>query len=192
MYQNFTAKFFVLMAVMIMAPSIAKTESNKKTFPAGITNHIKYLEALCNAPSDDSTLPKTDLAVVDVADLNQDGIDDYVIDDSKIVCEDKTNPLHPRGGIGVIVFIGTADTADGVKKSFSETLLSVRVERKAESPIVWVGMSPFFCGKTAPEETEVIPLCERPLAWDPTAKMFNIVPFPETKEPTETKEPSNP
>lgn len=119
-------------------------------------------------------------AYIQQADLNGDGITDYVMDDAQISCEGAESLFAGSGGSAVTVFAGTQN---GAAKVFSQNVFAVKLERDRRPPRLYLGVGGKLCGQKNTEDMSnaQLSLCLRPLRWDAKRHVLDFAPLAEKK-----------
>ena len=138
--------------------------------PAEVIAEIIRLEAEC----DGKPPLKTDLNTVQKADINGDGVTDYVISDGQVDCAIGASFRHGNGGTGVIIFAGTAT---GAVKAYDDTVFDVKVENGK----AWVGVGGHRCGQGEFKSRADAISCDLPLLWNAAKQKFEEAPVSQAR-----------
>lgn len=115
-------------------------------------------------PGDKSGLLQT-------ADLNGDGVTDWVLDQGVYVCNGAASLFGGSGGSQVSVWAGRRD--GGASQPFSHGAFGAKVENGR----VWLSVGGELCGQnTAGRSRAEYQGCERPLVWNTRSAAFEFAP----------------
>jgi len=157
-------------------------EAKETNIPDAVIAEIKSLENECRL--EESSTPQSDsnYDYIKRADLNGDGIDDYVIEDGYVPCEAGASFRHGNGGTGVIIFAGTSN---GAIKAFDKTVFGISIEGASSKPVAWVAVGGHYCGQKTFVSRAAAIRCDRPLIWNASSKQFNFAPLKKARFPSE-------
>jgi hypothetical protein len=117
--------------------------------------------------------------IVKRADLNADGITDFMFFDDDIYCEMGASFRNGNGGVGVVIFVGTKD--GNAKLAFEKTVYDARIEKVNSKNIVWLTVGGAYCGQKNFKSRSDAIACERPLVWNKSTENFDFALPSETK-----------
>ena len=151
--------------------------------PAEVRKAIAALDARCRAlggsPDDSPHLAQG-------ADLNGDGVMDYVVDINAYNCDGAPAALGAAAtGGGVTVYVGGPNNT--ARAAWIGAGFGVKVEgagpRPVQKPRVWLDIVGADCGQA---NAAALPMssrrpCSRPLTWNPTTLTFAYAPLSEAR-----------
>lgn len=137
--------------------------------PATVAADLKEVAAECTGVGG---RPVTDQAVRQ-ADLNGDGKGDFVLFFGWINCEGAASVYGDRAK-GVYVYAG--DGSGGAQRAFQESAYDVQVEGTGPAAKVWLTVSGGLCGQKQAATFAEEKFCDRPLAWNGSARKFDFAP----------------
>lgn len=144
-----------------VAASVAATSAGAQPMPLLVDAFVKDLANRCGgkpviAPS----------SLIDRIDLNGDGVAEWLVDASRVVC----TPPRPQGPFGVpfTVFLGRAD--GGATPAFQRSIYAVAMRREGDgSRSIWLTLGGPDC-----EEPDIEKRCERRLIWSREAERLDL------------------
>lgn len=140
--------------------------------PAPVLAAVQEMDAMCRefgTPGDKSGLLRS-------ADLNGDGVADWVLDQGVYVCEGAASLFGGSGGSQVSVWAGRP--GGGVSEPFSHGAFGVTIDGGR----AWLTVGGELCGQnTAGRSRAEYAHCERPLRWDARAQAFAFAPVSESR-----------
>ncbi|MDO4879641.1 MAG: hypothetical protein Q3966_10200 [Neisseria sp.] len=138
--------------------------------PLAVEEELNELAAFCRQLGG---RPHGFEGAVEQADLNGDGITDYVLDDGELQCYGTRGVFGGFHGCGVTVFVGRA--GGGAEKSFLHGAFGSRVDRRGRQAVLYLGMAGEACGQDiAGKKRGEYERCSRPLKWNPAGQKFEI------------------
>lgn len=150
----------------------ASTVSAQGRPPAAVLAAVQDMDTMCRefgTPGDKSGLLQT-------ADLNGDGVTDWVLDQGVYVCNGAASLFGGTGGSPVSVWAG--QPGGGASAPFTHYAQGARIE----SGRVWLTVGGELCGKgKAGLSRADMEYCERPLAWNARAGTFDWAPLGEIR-----------
>lgn len=108
------------------------------------------------------------------ADLNTDGMDDFVLFTGWIRCENAWSVYGDRLK-GVQIFV--ADSRGNALEAFTGSAYDVRIETTADGTRLWLTLSDLDCGRSRTASFAEAVFCERPLVWDAVGGRFDYAPL---------------
>lgn len=147
--------------------------------PAAVQAHVAGLHKECREYGG-SPGPAPDL--VKSADLNGDGLADYVVNIGAYVCEGAASALAAgQSGAGVTVFAG--GPGGTATQAFSDTVYAANIETKAGKAQVFMEVGGAACGQ---RNAANVPFsnwtfCARPLVWNPAKRVFDYAPLSQAR-----------
>lgn len=103
------------------------------------------------------------------ADLNGDGMEDFVLDVGGINCDGAASIYGDREK-GVAVYVG--DGKGGATHAFSDSVYGSKIEGGK----LWLGVAGERCGRKRAADFAGESFCDRPIAWNAAAKKFDYAP----------------
>jgi hypothetical protein len=119
--------------------------------PAAVAAVLGDLTTLCSDAGGEPRAGDT----VRRADLNADGLDEFVLFAGWFVCENAVGVLGDREKI-LVVFAG-----DGASEAFSDAVFDAKLESKDNATELWVTTSAERCGRPAARRFAEETFCER-------------------------------
>lgn len=146
-----------------------------KQLPVEVQKHIAGLAKSCKEMGGK---PSKSPGLLSFADLNADGIVDYIVDVQQFNCEGAGASAFTNGqsGSDVSVYAGTPDGQ--ARQAFAGSVYSVQLDKAAEPPKLTVGVAGLACGQknAASLPFSAIKSCERVLVWDAGKKALVLGP----------------
>lgn len=179
----------ILIGFSVNGYSDAFAESNKHIIqdklPSAVIETIRVAEEDCRIDKSDTkqkmkTNPDN---IVQRADINGDGITDYMFFDSNIYCEAGASFRQGNGGVGVVIFAGIKN--GGAIEAFGKTVSGARIEKSGSKNVVWVAVGGGYCGQENLKSKADAISCDRPLVWDSKTEKFDFAPLSEARFPTQ-------
>ena len=161
-------KQFVLGNVVVLfccAPAQAATPP----LPAVVAKAVKDTAAIC---IEVGGKPDTSNAVKR-ADLNGDGIEDYVIDVGSVNCDGAASVYGDREK-GVAVYVG--DGKGGATEAFSDMSYGMTLDGTGPAAKLWLSVSGQSCGKPPAKDFASENFCDRPIVWNAKTRKFDFGP----------------
>jgi len=165
--QSITMKKFLLIGAILMQPVYGAK------LPASVDSELQELARFCRLLGG---RPHGFQQAVERADLNGDGITDYVLDDSELQCYGASGSVGMfgnRNGGGVTVFLGRADGK--AEKVFYYSAFGAKIDYVGKQAKLYLGMAGTYCGQTPEsEKRDGYEKCSRPLKWNDKSRRFQI------------------
>jgi hypothetical protein len=114
--------------------------------------------------------------VITFADSTKQDIIDYIINDTKIMCEHPSVTFRhgAQGNKDIIIYSGTMTDA---VKAFSMTVHDAYLEKEDSQKTVWVVVSGGYCGqKNSAGKADAVS-CDIPLVWNMMTRSFDLAPL---------------
>lgn len=154
------------LAALLLTPAFAAAAP----LPEAVAHELETLAYVCRLSSG---RPYGFRHAVEQADLNGDGIDDYVVDDGELQCYGGSGIFGSRQGGGVSVFVGRA--GGGAEKSFFHGAFGSRIDYTGRHATAYLGVAGALCGQRREDEERYgYEKCSRPLKWNAQARRFEI------------------
>ncbi|MEZ5474637.1 MAG: hypothetical protein R3E72_06480 [Steroidobacteraceae bacterium] len=154
---------------LLAALAVMANANAAEKLPAPVAKAMRDIAAVC---SDVGGKPQMKDAL-QRADLNADGLMDYVVNVAGVNCEGAVSVYGDREK-GVMVF--TADAKAGAHEAFNDSVYGVRLERSQSSARLWLTVSGEGCGKKPAANFASEAFCERPLVWNAKTGKFAYAP----------------
>jgi hypothetical protein len=142
--------------------------------PAVVAKAVKDTAAIC---TEVGGKPDTSNAVKR-ADLNGDGIEDYVLDVGSVNCDGAASVYGDREK-GVIVYVG--DGKGGATEAFNDMSYGMTIEGAGPAAKLWLGVSGQACGKPPAKDFASENFCDRSLVWNAKTRKFDYAPVSTVK-----------
>ncbi len=144
------------------------------------TENACLLESLKGKQITEQRPIKSDLnRVIKRADLNHDGLTDFIIFTYSIYCELGAAFMWGNGGIPVGIYVGTPD--GNASYAFDKTVWSVYIEQEGNKSVVWVGVGGGYCGQKHFKSRADAIRCDRKLLWDSNTQQFEFAPLEQAR-----------
>lgn len=157
------------LVVALMAAGVAQAQGRP---PAPVLAAVQAMDTMCRefgTPGDKSGLLRA-------ADLNGDGVADWVLDEGAYVCEGAASLFGGSGGSQVSVWAGRRD--GGASEPFTHGAFGAVIDGGR----LWLMVGGEMCGqKTAGLARAEYEGCRRPLAWDARTGRFDFAPVSEAR-----------
>jgi hypothetical protein len=162
----------IVLSLLVAAGSIAAAAEPK--LPAPVSAWLKGAADLCREVEGKPSL--TD--AVKRADLNGDGVEDYVVTVEGIRCEGAASIYGDREK-AMAVFVG--DDKGGATQAFSDSAFGLEVKPDGARSKLWLTVMGQQCGRKPAKDFASEAFCERPLLWDPARRMFDCAPVSQVR-----------
>jgi hypothetical protein len=142
--------------------------------PAVVAKAAKETAAICSevgGKADTSNAVKR-------ADLNGDGIEDYVLDVGAVNCDGAASIYGDREK-GVIVYVG--DGKGGATEAFNDMSYGMTIEGAGPAAKLWLTVSGQSCGKPPAKDFASENFCDRSLVWNAKTRKFDYAPVSTVK-----------
>ena len=142
--------------------------------PAVVAKAVKDTAAICTeagGKADTSNAAKR-------ADLNGDGIEDYVLDVGAVNCDGAASVYGDREK-GVIVYVG--DGKGGATEAFNDMSYGMTLEGAGPAAKLWLTVSGQSCGKPPAKDFASENFCDRSLVWNAKTRKFDYAPVSTVK-----------
>ena len=143
--------------------------------PAVVAKAVKDTAAICTEAGG-----KADTSnAVKRADLNGDGIEDYVLDVGSVNCDGAASVYGDREK-GVLVYVG--DGKGGATEAFNDMSYGTTLEGTGPSAKLWLTVSGRSCGKPPAKDFASEKFCDRAIAWNAKTGKFDFAPVSTAKK----------
>ena len=165
-------------ALLAAAPAMAQPRPAAYA-PAALTKDVMELGALCR---DSTGKPGRSPGLIQMADLNGDGLTDYVLDLNKYNCEGAASAMGAgQSGAAVSIYVG--GPGNTARKVWNGLAFEAAIEGAAPKARVWLAIQGLDCGQ---KNAANVPManqkgCNRPLDWNPAKGTFTYAPLSEAK-----------
>lgn len=176
------SKFFLLLLLFTFCTNYAEAfAAQELNLPPAVIAEIHNLEEECRLDKTSTQQNEFSYDYMKYADLNGDGIKDYIIEDAYIPCEAGASFRHGNGGTGVIILAGTSDDAI---KAFDKTVFGISIEKDNSKSVAWVAVGGHYCGQKTFVSRAASISCDRPLVWNASSKQFDFAPLKQSRFPS--------
>ena len=131
---------FVAASVVAFFCCAAAQAAAAPPLPAVVAKAVKEVAAVCNENGGKANMTNA----VKRADLNGDGIEDYVLDVGSVNCDGAASVYGDREK-GVLVYVG--DGKGGATEAFNDMSYGVTLEGTGSAAKLWLAVSGQLCGK---------------------------------------------
>jgi hypothetical protein len=160
---------FVAASVAVFFCCVTARAAAPPPLPAVVAKAVKETAAICTEVGG-----KPDTAnAVRRADLNGDGIEDYVLDVGSVNCEGAASVYGDREK-GVIVYVG--DGKGGATEAFNDMSYGMAVEGTGPAAKLWLTVSGQSCGKPPAKGFASENFCDRAIVWNAKTRKFEYGP----------------
>ena len=159
---------FVAASVVVLF-CCAAARAADPPLPAVVAKAVKDTVAVCTevgGKADTSNAIKR-------ADLNGDGIEDYVLDVGSVNCEGAASVYGDREK-GVIVYVG--DGKGGATEALNDMSYGMKVEGTGPAAKLWLTVSGQSCGKPPAKDFASENFCDRSVVWNAKTRKFDYGP----------------
>ena len=142
--------------------------------PAVVAKAVKDTAAICTevgGKADTSNAVKR-------ADLNGDGIEDYVLDVGSVNCDGAASIYGDREK-GVLVYVG--DGKGGATEAFNDMSYGMTLEGAGPAAKLWLTVSGQSCGKPPAKDFASENFCDRAIVWNAKTRKFDFAPVSTVK-----------
>ena len=174
------AAFLGLAAVLLAAPALAgKADAalDAGGTPAAVKAYIADLDRSC---ADFGGTPNKSPTLMKWADLNGDGVTDYVVDVGAYDCGGAASAMsNGQSGSTVVVFAGGKDGS--AVKAYQGSVYGITIS-EGDKPVMSVNLSGADCGQNTDDVSfSNWKSCTRALRWNAGSKSFAFGPLSEAK-----------
>jgi hypothetical protein len=168
--------------VMLLAPAVTFAQGapvRTAALPTAVRQSIAEMNAICR---DASGTPGRSPELIKIADLNGDGMNDYVVDMGSFNCEGAASVMvNGQSGANVTVFVGGPNNT--AAKAWTDSVYGNRIDRTGARPRLYVDVAAISCGQrnAANLAFAAWQFCSRPLNWNATKKAFEFAPMAEKR-----------
>lgn len=152
----------------------ATAQAASPPLPATAGKALKESAAVC---TDSGGKPDTSKAI-QRADLNGDGIEDYVLDVRGIQCDGAASAYGDRDML-VTVFVG--DGKGGAREAFTGSVFGMSVQGTGASAKLWLTVMGQGCGKKPARDFASETFCDRSIVWNAKTQKFDWAPVASVK-----------
>ncbi|CAN5232971.1 hypothetical protein BH11PSE2_BH11PSE2_19900 [soil metagenome] len=117
------------------------------------------------------------------ADLNGDGLTDWVINEGAFKCPGSAQLFGGASGASIMVFAG--EPGGDAKQSFSGYGFGVALNGPAAKRVLWIKTTGVACGQRSATRKEDEISCDRPVQWNAAAKRFEMAPIFKARIPSQ-------
>jgi hypothetical protein len=142
--------------------------------PAAVAKAVKETAAICTEVGGKADTSQA----VKRADLNGDGIEDYVLDVGSVNCDGAASVYGDREK-GVLVYVG--DGKGGVTEAFNDMSYGMTLEGTGPAAKLWLTVMGRQCGKPAAKDFASENFCDRALVWNAKTRKFDYAPVSTVK-----------
>jgi hypothetical protein len=151
----------------LLSGAAAHAQSSK--LPAVVATDLKAVAAQCVEVGGKALTTEA----VKRADLNGDGMEDFVLDVGSINCDGAAGIYGDREK-GVTVYVG--DGTGGAKSAFSDSVYGATIEGTGPAATLWLTVSGQQCGKKPAADFARENFCDRSIAWNAKTQKFDYAP----------------
>jgi hypothetical protein len=142
--------------------------------PAAVAKAVKETAAICTEVGGKADMSQA----VKRADLNGDGIEDYVLDVGSVNCDGAASVYGDREK-GVLVYVG--DGKGGATEAFNDMSYGVTLEGTGPAAKLWLTVSGQACGKPPAKDFASEKFCDRAIVWNAKTRKFDFAPVSTVK-----------
>ena len=147
--------------------------------PAALTKDVFDLAAACR---DYGGKPGKSPGLIQMADLNADGLTDYVLDLNAYNCEGAASAMGAgQSGAAVSVYVGGAGNT--ARKVWNGLAFQAKIEGAPAKPRLWLAIQGLDCGQKDAARRAMADQkgCNRPLNWNAAKSTFTYAPLAEAR-----------
>jgi hypothetical protein len=164
---------FALAGSVVLVCCVA-AQAAAPPLPAVVAKAVKDTAAIC---TEVGGKPDTSNAVKR-ADLNGDGIEDYVLDGGSVNCDGAASIYGDREK-GVLVYVG--DGKGGATEAFNDMSYGMTLEGAGPTAKLWLTVSGLSCGKPPAKDFASENFCDRAIVWNAKTRKFDFAPVSTVK-----------
>jgi hypothetical protein len=164
---------FVAASVVVLF-CCATAHAAAPPLPTVVAKAVREIAAVCN--ENDGKADMTN--AVKHADLNGDGIEDYVLDVGSVNCVGAASVYGDRAK-GVIVYVG--DGKGGATEAFNDNSYGATLDGAGPAAKLWLTVSGRLCGKPPAQDFASENFCDRSLVWNAKTRKFDYAPVSTVK-----------
>lgn len=157
---------------LVLAVALAGAAEPK--LPAPVAAWVKAAADVCREVEGKPTVTNA----VQRADLNGDGVEDYLVSVEGIQCDGAASIYGDREK-ALAVLVG--DGKGGATEAFADSAFGTRIERDGAKAKLWLAVMGAQCGKKPAKDFASETFCERPLLWDSAKRKFDYAPVSSVK-----------
>jgi hypothetical protein len=171
---------WTLAALVVLTASSAAAQPRPPGYaPASLTKDVLELHAQCRHAGG---TPAKSPGLIQTADLNADGLTDYLLDINHYNCEGAASAMGAgQSGAAVAIYVGGAGNT--AEKVFSGLAFEAKIEGAAPKVRVWLTIQGLDCGQRNAASVSMANQvgCTRPLNWDTARHTFLYAPLSEAR-----------
>ncbi len=169
-----------LAALAVLTGAAASAQPRPPGYaPASVTKDVLDLHAQCR---DAGGKPGKSPGLIQMGDLNGDGLTDYLVDINHYNCEGAASAMGAgQSGAVVSIYIGGPDNT--AQKVYGGLAFEAKIEGAAPKVRVWLTIQGLDCGQRNAASVSMADQvgCTRPLNWDPSKHTFRFAPLAEAR-----------
>ena len=166
---------FVAASVVVLFCCVAAQAAAATPLPAVVATAVKDTAAVCTEVGGKADTTNA----VKRADLNGDGIEDYVLDVRSVNCDGAASVYGDREK-QVLVYV--SDGKGGATEAFNDVSYGVTLEGTGPSAKLWLTVSGRSCGKPPAKDFASEKFCDRAIAWNAKTGKFDFAPVSTAKK----------
>ncbi len=172
-----------LLVVLILAAAIAPAQRPPVRFANQLPMAVRKAVALANDTCREAGgAPGKSPDLVRYADLNGDGIGDYVVDWAAHDCQGAVSAMV-NGQSGSMVVVLAGGPGNIAAEAYSASVYGAKIETIAGKSTLWVDVAALDCGQ---RNAATMPFarwkfCSRPLAWNAARRAFVLGPLAQAR-----------
>jgi hypothetical protein len=164
---------FVVASMFALVCCVA-AQAAAPALPAPVAKALKENTDLCKEVGGKPDASKA----IQRADLNGDGIEDYIFSVRGITCEGAYSIYGDRE---MLVAVYVADGKGGAKEAFSEATFGMELKGTGPSAKLWLTVMAEGCGKKPAKDFASENFCERSIVWNAKTQKFDWAPVSTVK-----------
>ena len=164
---------WLLAACVMFAVSFMARPAYTANLPPAVASYLGSLAADCYEVGGLPEKPRPWFMLL--ADLNGDGIEDWIIKDDGFVCDRAASLYGGSGGSQVTVFVGLPN--GDARQAFGNGAYAMKLEQHGATTTLWLAVGGRLCGQAHPRDMADARQCWRPIAWNAATGRFGFAPL---------------
>ncbi|WP_227817530.1 hypothetical protein [Nitrogeniibacter aestuarii] len=162
----------LLMTAFIVVPATAQTQSPAlPPLPLQVKSKVQEMIRACQAVG---AQPDRSPELIHAADLTNDGIDDFVVNEGGFVCKGAASLFSGSGGSQATVFVSRGDGQ--ASDVFSAGHGGVQIDRSTTPATALLMVGGPLCGQKKAVSRAEATFCWRPLLWNAKTRTMDFAP----------------
>jgi hypothetical protein len=169
----------IILMGLLPATGLVQAATRQAFLPLPVRQSLIAMAKTC---TDAGGTPGKSSGVIQYADLNGDGTDDYVFDQAAFICEGATSATeNGQAGAEIAIFVG--GSGNGAVKVYSNNVYGNHIDRSHSPARLYIDVAAQLCGQ---RDATRLPFarwefCSRPLNWNAAKHAFVLAPLSEKR-----------